>query len=255
MIQSYTQPAPEPTTDNGAPEAIPAAHFRQKARQQHDTSSLNEKDRQNVSASSRVTDSLRQMHDAAQAELERSEYAKQTMEQSTAAFSQLGESYSSLETTLKSSRSLLGTLMKSQKSDTWYLKTSFYMLVTVAAWLVFRRLLYGPTWWLVWLPLKVIFGVGKGVGKAALSGRDVDVEKGRVEVGGSESVAVEGLPKKDLPTAKVGGDSETQQEDPDSMTEKVGKIMDAEADLEEAAAPEIVVDTKEAGEERPRDEL
>lgn len=257
MIQSYTQPAPEPNTaepNATAPEPVSAAQIRQKARQHYETSSLNEQDRQNVTASSRVTDSLRQMHDAAQAELERSEYAKQTMEQSSAAFTQLGESYSSLETTLKSSRSLLGTLLKSQKSDTWYLKTSFYMLVTVAAWLVFRRLLYGPTWWLVWLPLRVIFGVGKGVGNAALSGKGQDVEQGRVEVGGNEKVPVEGLPKKDIPTAKVGVDDEATKGDPDSMVEKVGKVVD-EGTVVEEPAPEGNLDGEPVGDTTPKDEL
>lgn len=196
------------------------------------------------------------MHDAAQAELERSEYAKQTMEKSTAAFTQLGESYSGLETTLKSSRTLLGTLIRSQKSDTWYLKTSFYMLVTVAAWLIFRRLLYGPTWWLVWLPLRVIFGVGKGVGNAALSGRTENVEHSQVEVGGSEKVPVEGLPKKDVPTAKVGGeDEEAVKGDPESMVEKVGKVVDEGTPLEEGSASEGTVDGEPVGDSRSKDEL
>jgi len=45
---------------------------------------------------------------------------------------------------LKKSRDLLGTLLRSQKSDTWYLETAFYILIATLAWLIFRRILYGP---------------------------------------------------------------------------------------------------------------
>lgn len=45
---------------------------------------------------------------------------------------------------LKKSRDLLGTLLRSQKSDTWYLETAFYILLATLAWLLFRRILYGP---------------------------------------------------------------------------------------------------------------
>lgn len=196
--------------------------------QKPQTSSLSEKDRQTVGASSRATDSLRQMHASLQSELERSEYANQTMKESSATFGQLHESYSSLETTLSRSRDLLGTLMKSQKSDTWYLTTAFYMLAIVGCWLAFRRLLYGPMWWLVWLPLRVVFGVGSKAGKAVLSGRGEVGESGRADVHGvEEGATVDGLPSKDLPTAQVGQDSgEKSNTDADSMIDNVGQIID-----------------------------
>lgn len=132
------------------------------------------------------------------------------------------------------------------------------MLATVAGWLVFRRLVYGPAWWLVWLPLRVIFGVGKGVGSAVVKGRE-DVEEGRVEVGGNEKVAVEGLPKKDIPTAKVGGEEEGSKVDPDSMVEKVGKVVDEGAVVDDeppldASVPEVKMDGDQA-DARPKDEL
>jgi hypothetical protein len=92
-------------------------------------------------------------------------------EQSSAALSTLSESYSGLDTLLTSSRNLVGSLLRSQKSDTWYLETAFYILVGTISWLVFRRLLYGPLWWLVWLPFKLIlrsvFGVSAAVGIAS----------------------------------------------------------------------------------------
>lgn len=75
-------------------------------------------------------------------------------ENSTKDLATLSESYSNLDTLLLSSRSLVSSLIHSQKSDTWYLETAFYILAATIAWLVFRRLIYGPGWWLLYLPTK-----------------------------------------------------------------------------------------------------
>jgi protein transport protein SEC20 len=94
-----------------------------------------------------------------QSELSRSRFAQETLEQSTAALADLGEKYTDLNTLLSKSRSLVTTLLKSQKSDTWYLETTLYILITTVIWLIFRRWLYGPiTWFIVW-PLKLLFKV------------------------------------------------------------------------------------------------
>ncbi|KAF7717516.1 Uncharacterized protein PECH_002248 [Penicillium ucsense] len=108
-----------------------------------------------LNASNDVTAALRRTHTLMQAELSRSQFAQETLEQSTAAISSLSESYSSLDTLLANSRSLANSLLRSQKSDTWYLETAFYILVGTISWLIFRRILYGPMWWLVWLPVKL----------------------------------------------------------------------------------------------------
>ncbi|EPS26996.1 hypothetical protein PDE_01937 [Penicillium oxalicum 114-2] len=108
-----------------------------------------------LNASNDVTAALRRTHRLMQAELSRSQFAQETLEQSTAAISSLSESYSSLDTLLANSRSLANSLLRSQKSDTWYLETAFYILVGTISWLFFRRVLYGPMWWLVWLPVKL----------------------------------------------------------------------------------------------------
>ncbi|KAF2155815.1 hypothetical protein K461DRAFT_310422 [Myriangium duriaei CBS 260.36] len=107
-----------------------------------------------INTSSDITSALRQTHDRLTSELSRSRFAQETLAQSTAALSDLGERYTSLDTLLANSKALLGTLVKSQKSDTWYLETAFYILVATLCWLVFRRLIYGPAWWFVWLPFK-----------------------------------------------------------------------------------------------------
>ncbi|KAF2634172.1 Sec20-domain-containing protein [Massarina eburnea CBS 473.64] len=108
-------------------------------------------------ASTDVTGALRRTHQLMQEELSRSRFAQETLEQSTAALADLGEKYSDLNTLLANSRALVSTLLKSQKSDTWYLETTFYILITTVIWLVFRRWLYGPiSWFLLW-PLKLVF--------------------------------------------------------------------------------------------------
>lgn len=107
-----------------------------------------------MNASTDVTSALRRTHDLLTSELSRSRFAQETLDQSTAALADLGERYGSLDDLLSSSKNLLGTLVRSQKSDTWYLETAFYILVVTLTWLVFRRLIYGPAWWFIWLPLK-----------------------------------------------------------------------------------------------------
>ncbi|KAL6230050.1 hypothetical protein BDW75DRAFT_234700 [Aspergillus navahoensis] len=139
-------------------------------------------------ASKDVTAALRRTHQLMQAELSRSQFAQETLEQSGAALSSLSESYTSLNTLLSSSRNLVGSLLRSQKSDTWYLETAFYILVGTISWLVFRRLLYGPLWWIVWVPFKLILrsvsGVAGAVGvlsvavqPSAATGTDASVQE------------------------------------------------------------------------------
>lgn len=143
------------------------------------------KDEVLVHASTDVTSALRRTHDLLSTELSRSRFAQETFDESTAALAQLGEDYSNLDTLLSSSKNLLGTLLRSQKSDTWYLETAFYILLTTLCWLFFRRILYGPFvklplffWkvglffvnWIVWKPLfAVLSAVGIVSGGSAAS--------------------------------------------------------------------------------------
>ncbi|CAO2656753.1 Nn.00g055560.m01.CDS01 [Neocucurbitaria sp. VM-36] len=110
-------------------------------------------------ASSDVTSALRRTHQLMQNELSRSRFAQETLEQSTAALADLGEKYSDLNSLLANSRALVTTLLKSTKSDTWYLETTFYVLITTVIWLVFRRWLYGPLSWFVFWPIKLVFRI------------------------------------------------------------------------------------------------
>ena len=105
-----------------------------------------------LSASSDVTAALRRTHQLMRSELERSQFAHETLQRSTAALTSLNESYSSLDSLLASSKSLVGTLVRSQKSDTWYLETAFWLLVATVGWLFFRRIVYGPVRYLLYIP-------------------------------------------------------------------------------------------------------
>ena len=107
-----------------------------------------------ANASSDVTSALRQTHSLLTSEVARSRFAQETLDASTAALADLGERYGGLDNLLSNSRNLLGTLVKSRKSDTWYLETAFYILIVTLGWLFFRRIIYGPAWWFVWLPTK-----------------------------------------------------------------------------------------------------
>ncbi|KAJ6264640.1 hypothetical protein Dda_0789 [Drechslerella dactyloides] len=109
-----------------------------------------------TSASSDVTAALRRTHALMSAELTRSHFAHDTLSQSTAALRELSTSYSAFDGALKRSKGLITSLVRKNKSDMWYYQMSLYALVATIAWLVFRRLLWGPVWLLVWMPLRLL---------------------------------------------------------------------------------------------------
>lgn len=172
-------------------------------------------------------------------------------EQSTAAISSLSESYNSLDTLLASSRNLANSLLRSQKSDTWYLETAFYILVGTITWLVFRRILYGPLWWLVWLPLKLVLKTiataSAAVGLSRRSGELSSIS------GQDASVAFQGTA-----TAISGGTVPTQnaawedhsstESEKDRLIDKIGRMVHGENKHEEASTGDISDETQQQGE-------
>lgn len=183
-----------------------------------------------VAASSDLTVSLRRAHQAVTDELSRSIAVHETLQESTLKMKTLGSNYSRMDDMLRSSRDLVGVLLKSTKTDTWYLQTTFYMLLATLSWLVFRRFMYGPLWWLVWLPVRLVFRTGStAVGLAGgkpgatsmVGGGGGDGQSAKV-VGVGEEGAV--------PTAQVGqADKHAAQGetgDPESMVDKVGRLVD-----------------------------
>ncbi|KAG6065842.1 hypothetical protein E4U32_006856 [Claviceps aff. humidiphila group G2b] len=253
LIQSYSLPVPSEPDSPGSKDALeeassPTLRSPQRLHHthayHHNQSSLSAEDQQTVGASNNVTSALRRTHDLIAAELFRSEYAHQTLTESSAALRELDESYSSLDSMLASSRDLLGTLLRSQKSDTWYLQTALYMLLATGAWLLFRRILYGPMWWLVWLPLRVLFGVGTRAGSAVMMHhRSAPGGSATASVGGGGagadgadrgSVSVDGLPGEDLVTAQVGSASPSGRDGvADVVTDQIAQVVDAVREADE----------------------
>ncbi|KAH9908686.1 Sec20-domain-containing protein [Xylariomycetidae sp. FL2044] len=199
------------------------------------------KDEQMLSASHSVTQSLRRTHDMMAAELAKSEFAHSALRESTAALATLSDRYSSLDSLLAGSRALLGTLLRSQKSDTWYLQSAFYLLVATLGWLVWRRLLWGPTWWLVWLPLKLAFRGALGVtglvlgSSSELPASEWQQQQQQQSPAGADgslrmnnegvlTVQVDGGGVDQKPTQSSSSQGAT--EPGDSMVEEVGKIID-----------------------------
>lgn len=179
-----------------------------------------------MGASTDVTAALRRTHDQIAAEVSRSAFARRTLADSTAALGSLREGYEGLSGLLASSRELAGALLTSAKSDTWYLETSVALLLATLAWLVFRRWLYGPLWWVVWLPARTVWRTG---GRVAVWGGGR--EEGAVGTGAGEMrVEVEGdagAGPGAVPTLRVGGEERKGvPANPDSMVEKVGRIVE-----------------------------
>ncbi|KAI4730801.1 hypothetical protein E4T49_01151 [Aureobasidium sp. EXF-10728] len=205
-----------------------------------------------INASTDVTSALRRTHNLLTSELSRSRFAQETLDQSTAALADLGERYTDLDSLLNNSKNLLGTLVRSQKSDTWYLETAFYILVTTICWLVFRRLIYGPAWWFIWLPFKflllkpvyLLFGI---LGITGGSSAAVAVSSVSSSVSIQPSIRIQPSASGDRPTfrrgmdqrpanvvpvggggAKAGVDGRPQDPSPEgSMSQSIGQMAEA----------------------------
>lgn len=208
-----------------------------------------------------------------QTELSRSQFAQETLgksltsvksillnhtdkrlEQSTAAISSLSESYTSLDTLLSSSRSLANSLLRSQKSDTWYLETAFYILLGTITWLLFRRVLYGPIWWLIWLPLKLamksLFAV---LGVAGLSNRSVQISSSPISSGISATIQETAtlVTGTTVPTADTSRDHPSAEAEEDRLIDKIGKMAEGEKD-DGSAIDDISPEEKARQDEIPR---
>ncbi len=109
------------------------------------------------------------------------------------------------------------------------------MLVATAVWLFYRRLLYGPLLLLVWWPLRTIVGTGVKVGNAVGrlgGGGGLTLAASMVVDSGGSGARVVGMTEGAVPTVEVAGGSKSKPEadDPDSMVETVGKIVDGGQD-------------------------
>ncbi|KAJ5161169.1 hypothetical protein N7492_006561 [Penicillium capsulatum] len=207
-----------------------------------------------LNASNDVTAALRRTHHLMQAELSRSQFAQETLEQSTAAISSLSESYTSLDTLLSSSRSLANSLLRSQKSDTWYLETAFYILLGTITWLLFRRVLYGPVWWLIWLPLKLVMRVVFAMlGVVGLSNTAVQSSPSPMasDISATLQEAASAVTGTAVPNADTSRDQPQAQEEEDRLIDKIGKMAEEENN-EKPAIDDISPEEKARQDEMPR---
>ncbi|KAK4039253.1 hypothetical protein C8A01DRAFT_16726 [Parachaetomium inaequale] len=185
-----------------------------------------------VTTSNDITLALQRTHTLIAGELAKSAFASQTLAESSAALAELQRSYEGLDGLLTRSRDLVGTLLSAQKSDTWYLQTALRLLLGTLAWLVFRRFLYGPLWWVVWLPLRTGWRVTKGVSSHMGGAEKGGV--GRMEVvapgeqGEAETVVVGVGEEGAVPTVRVGRETREAvgEGEEDSMVEKVGRMVE-----------------------------
>lgn len=271
LLQSYTRAASSSTPSrSGANSPAPSLGPRRRhntARGARGNNNNNNNDDPVVAASSDLTQSLHRAAQLVQEELARSMTLHETLEEGTANLKTLDSTYARVGGMLSNSGQLLGVLMKSTKSDTWYLETTFWMLVAVLGWLVFRRFLYGPLWWIVWLPLRIVFKTGSGAVGMVGGGGGGQPGAARMEVvdsGSGKRVEVDMGSQGTVPTAKVGGakDEKVVKGDPESLVEKVGQIVEmGENGGESAGEAEVFVPADGGGEgiiqddARVRDEL
>lgn len=176
------------------------------------------------------------------------------LEQSTAAISSLSESYSSLDTLLASSRSLASSLLRSQKSDTWYLETAFYVLVGTITWLLFRRILYGPMWWLVWLPfkfaLKFVFAT---LGVVGLTKGSTELSSSQVasDISATIQQTAAAISGETVPTKRASWEDQPSTDDEDRLIDQIGKMVD-EGKQEGTGIDDISPEERQRQAELPR---
>jgi len=124
-----------------------------------------------------VTQALRRIHNQLEGELAQSQFAQQTLNESQDALAGLTESYSGTTDLLKSSRGLLSQLVRSSKSDSWYLRSAWWMLIVTIAWLFYRRILYGPSLLLIYYPFRLLWFTLASIGSIILGNSSTDLGK------------------------------------------------------------------------------
>ncbi|KAK4499276.1 hypothetical protein PRZ48_009789 [Zasmidium cellare] len=231
-----------------------------------------------ANASSDVTAALRRTHDLLSTELSRSRFAQETFDESTQALASLGEEYDKLDSVLTKAGNLVSTLLRSQKSDTWYLETTLYIVIAVFVWLVFRRILYGPfiklplwlsrwiwtlLYWTIWQPVLFIFSavglINSGPASTSIA-PSASISSSRTPLIVQPSAKGRGQPRpSDAPKggfpvgaggagAKLGKDPALQGH----MSEQIGKM--AEQSAQQDRQPTVRGDgtvLQERGEEAP----
>lgn len=190
-----------------------------------------------------VTQALTRVHNQLEGELAQSQFAQQTLDESQDALKALDESYSGTTNLVKSSKGLIGQLVRSSKSDSWYLRSAWYMLIVTLTWLFFRRILYGPMLLFIYYPFRIMWFTLSSIGIVILgkSPTDIDTQAPPKDTL-LPSISVVGVPGQgsarpplsiQLP-AKGGGwgrpaaqQQESQEEQVESVIEEIDRIIGA----------------------------
>ena len=171
----------------------------------------------------------------------------------------MSESYTDLDSLISSSRNLIGSLLRSQKSDTWYLETAFYILIGTIVWLVFRRILYGPLWWLVWLPLRLFarftFAILGAVGitsKAVQASESATV----IEYVPQETPIIEAKVEPNVQSAESEAVWDqvpvTDEAEEDRLIDEIGQMVEESEKQEETNIDDISEEERQRQAELPR---
>jgi hypothetical protein len=202
-----------------------------------------------------VTRALRRTHNAMTANIGQSQATQQALDETQEMLRGLAETYGGTGDMLRNSRALVGSLVRSNKSDTWYLQTSFYLMGITIGWLVFRRILYGPLWWLVWLPVKLLWSL-MAVGMGAVAGGGGAAGNGSLSLAGQVDGPTS-IPGQQV-TVDIGSifggrrsEEPAKHADAPSHVEEIGKIAEAAADGE-TNVDDISEEERQRQEEMPR---
>lgn len=224
LLQSYQEPSRTTTPTND----LSASGQLQTQIRRRGPEKLTE-DEILVNASGDVTASLRRTQNLLSTELQRSRFAQETLDRSTAQLDLLNENYTNLDYLLKSSKGLVSTLLKSQKTDTWYLDTAKWILIITIVWLFYRRIVYGPLWLFVWFPLKVcywfvgtVFSAVGLAGEAPSTGTDLKFQPSASDVPPSiVHTTIEEQPHIQVGT---GGEPPHDPSADGSLSQKIGQM-------------------------------
>lgn len=211
-----------------------------------------------------VTMALRRVHNQLEGELARSQFAQQTLEESQQVLESLTESYSGTTDLLKASRGFVSQLVRSTKSDTWFLRSSFYLLAATICWLFYRRLIYGPMMLFIWWPFRILWWSLSGLGAALLrrpdlvpakaSAPSLSVSMPGTKVGGRPTLNPSMRSRSvELPAKGGGWDRRPAQPpmEPESLIEEIGRMTEEGG----TNVDDITGEEREAQEEQPRNTL
>lgn len=113
-----------------------------------------------LTASSDVTSALRRTQNLMADELSRSRFASETLALSTEALKDLSHRYSVFDDVLGRSKELIRDLVKKNKSDRWYYEKAIQILIGCLTWIMLRRLVWGPIYLMLFMPVKSVLWVG-----------------------------------------------------------------------------------------------